>query len=406
MVEKEVFQFLDFEQRLKAALGKFRPPDLSNVWSREMYSHLWEDFDEVRPIKTIAVADGSSINVQYRTVTVDVAWALAHIYNIETKKLETRVSGVDVEAGYRRTEYQKNALMRTLELKVLRQAIEGGAGLGIRDGSLYFVLTSKRMKATDEDVVMSLKALNDLTAKPAIGVSKDSTVSYVRIHRIVEKIRDFNIPAPFYRQSDRVAAWLRQRPSTLTPVFEAELHYDYPDETLFDTTDRSGFSKPLALAPANLTTAPDFGTATWWNTQLRRSYLPEVLAAFDAHYSLPPFVITYWKPKGWHKTFRIDVPGSMLGITMKAGDMKEDVWVEDDAAISKLRFILAQLNSLPLTPTGLQFINEVDEIVHRYGGSNSLPYKLFIAEELRKRGFDVSTTRSALRNFAIRGYKR
>lgn len=403
---KEAFSFSEFEQHLKVALGKFKAPDLSNVWSQEMYSHLWENFDEMRPLKTAAVADGTSMSVPFRTATVDVAWALAHIYNLSAKKLEARVSAIEVEAGYRRNDYQTSALMHTLEFKVLRQSLENGAELGIRDGALHFVLTSRRMEKTDTDVIMWLKALNDLISKPAIGVSKNSDITCVRVHRIAEKIRDFGIQAPFYRQNDRLAAWLRQRPSKLTPVFEAELQYGYSDEVLFDKAERPGFSKPLALAPSILTSAADLGVSNWWSTEARRRYLPEVLAALDAHYSLPPTVITYWKPTGWNKTFRVDIPGSMLGMTTKAGDMKEDAWVEDDAAISRLRFILAQLNSLPLTPTGLQFINEVDQIVHMQSGANSLPYRLFIAEELRKRGFDVSTTRSGLRNFVIRRYKR
>jgi hypothetical protein len=405
-VPKEVFSFPEFEQRLKAALGKFNAPNLSKVWSQEMYSHLWEDFDEVRPLKTVAVADGTSMNVPFRTATVDVAWALAHIYDITAKKLKGRVSGIDIEAGYRRTAYQTSALMHTLEFKVLRQALEDGVELGIRDGSLHFVLTSRRMEKTNDDVISWLKALNDLTDRPAVGVSKGSDVTYVRTHRIAEKLRDFNYFAPFYRQNDRLAAWLRQRPSNTTAIFEAELEYGYSDEVLFDKSERPGFSKPLALAPSILTTAPDFGASTWWITSARKWYLPEVLAALDSHYSLPPTVITYWKPRGWDATFRVDVPGSMLGMTMKAGDMKEDAWVEDDGAIAKLRFILARLNGLPMTPTGLQFINEVDQVVHTQSGANSLPYRIFIREELRKRGFDVSATRSGLRNFAIRGYER
>ncbi len=390
-----------------------------------VYLSYWREFaGKKSAISGFAVADGSRSSTTFRGgVRVVCVRALANVY--EGNRLVDRVFDVDVRAGHRLR--RASLYMRALEFKCLRKAVEGHEKvlLAICDGDLYPTLHPVIVRMTSQEVEAYVEYLNafcelyECALKRNIilaGVTKDSFVNYLRARILAQYILqndvEFGGEISRLRSVRNIERRLKERMGQ-SKGFEAlieEVGRLSSDEEIFDEyAEKPGFTVPLVLAPQPIYLSEEIkaGTKTWRGSKMRRRLkarnppFKDVADALDRLFSLPPVVLSYWRP--WHGlgVYRVDVAGWTLGINCRWDEVEGDYFVEE-SVIKKFEELIAALNGLSPEPFTVKPLLDVDDLVRFTAKTYKDCYEPLIIEALRKAGFKAKLTKRDLRELMVR----
>ncbi|MBO3754215.1 MAG: DNA double-strand break repair nuclease NurA [Candidatus Brockarchaeota archaeon] len=425
MAEEQFFQM--FLSRLRESISRLSPLSFNSSPFKASYLSKWYPYDETcEPDGAVAACDGSISESSFSEgLVVWVARSVAHVYLKEGEPISLLEAGV--EAGYRLQ--GRELFLRTLELRTLRRALEKASQLhgrvfGIFDGSLYltFLHHRDRLRAFSrvfENYVRELTLLLKLVdeEKMALGVSKDSDISYLRAKIMIDILHsmDPEIAAEARGRSiRRIREVLGEKVKGLPPgsmlktCFE-ELEQDFSDEGVYSEIAPSpGFTKPLLLAPQTIFLTGEAKSTSWWDSGFRARLkrdeeLKGVLEALDDYFSNPPVALTYWMPSMGSKVYRVDVPSSILGYTGAGGSLSGDFFI-GDSGVEKAKKIFCVLNRLQKEPHVVHPLAEVDSIARLSRSIYKDAYEPVVVEELRRRGFKASPRRRSIRDAVLRGY--
>jgi len=422
MAEEQFFSM--FTDKLKNEVERLPPIALDSSFSQEIYPKYWQRFDGCEEIDYPVIAcDGSLGTSQFSGgITFWVARAVAHTYlNNSLRKVKPIV---EVKADYRLEGH--SFFMKAAELKVLRLAVEEaleeyGEALALYDGSLYLVFLHHRphieaRREAIESYVNELTALIRLGINKnvrLIGVSKDSDISYLRAHIIVEELRkhgfnSFRHYRSIKRMRERISDDLKVKVKAINREYFKEIALDISDEALVNTLMKeSGFTTPLLLAPQTsyVLHESEKEHKRWSESSLRRGSksLSSLLQKMDELYSLPPIALIYWKPKHCLRTYRLDVPSYQLGVDVKTEDLIVDKFV-NEKGIQAMKHLIELLNSLDRKAYGIRPLLDVDEIARLIRRRYTRAYEPVIFEELKSHGFNVEQRKRSMRDYYMRRY--
>lgn len=421
MAEEQFFPI--FTSRLREEVERLRKKRESSVSSvQSIYKKYWNvcDYCEESNYPIIACDGSLGSSPLSGGLTFWVARAVAHTYVNGTLLQATPEVGV-------KGDYMlegESIFMKTVELRALRKATqaalkEHGKALAFYDGSLYFTFFHHRphMEARKEilqDYVSELYSLLKLGLNDDVkilGVSKDSSITYLRTHIIFEELSKHNIDGLGYFRSIK---WMRERMKREAPLdtdpikdYLKEIENDESDEALYDKLMKEpGFTTPLLLAPQTCYVMQEVeeGHKRWSESHLRvasSESLKPLLEEMDKLYSLPPIALTYWKPKHGLRTYRLDVPSNLLGHKGKCEDLTGDEYVDLDV-VNDMKGLVAKLNWLDKADYGIRPLIDVDEIARLIHRTYRRAYEPVILEELKEYGFDVKPRKRSIRDFFMR----
>lgn len=427
MAEEQFFQM--FLNRLHESVGRLTPLELHSSPFKNAYLSKWNACEEsAKPSGTIVACDGSIGESSFSGgLVVLVARAIAHIYTIEGGLKS--IMEVDTAANYRLQ--GRSLFMKTLELRVLRKALEKAlqeheTALGIFDGSLYLTFLHyrehlRRVSWIFEKYVRELASLLKLAEKNVaiVGLSKDSDINYLRAKVMLDIVKSFDANFILEVKRGRSIKKIREKlvekaedeseDSVLQACIE-ELDKGLSDEGVYsELVPNPGFTTPLLLAPQTLFLTGESKTRSWWDTSFRRllekdAALKKVLEALDEYFSMPPIALSYWRPAGMLGVYRLDVPSSLLGYKGSCGDLSDDMFMDDDAPLRRLRETISFLNWMKHGPHVAYPLVEVDTIARLDRELYKNAYEPVIVDELKRRGFKVSPRRRSIRDMVLRGY--
>ena len=428
MAEEQFFQM--FLEKVRESISRLKPIDLQDPVFRNAYLSKWNSCQESAPPNGAIVAcDGSFGESSFSGgLVVIVARAIAHIYSVKQSSV-ARVLEVDTRADYR---LQGRAIfMKTLELRVLRSAIEKtlreyGEAFGVFDGSLYLTFLHhedrlKRVSWIFEKYVEELTNILRLAEKgiKIVGVSKDSDINYLRAKIIASVLTKFcgesNSGVIRGRSLKKLLKDFKDKywdkfEESLRGLFLKELEQDFSDEGIYsELATEPGFTTPLALAPHTIFLTGESKAKGWYDTNFRKrierdSDLSGVLKRLDEYFSSTPIALTYWRPPGAAGVYRLDVPASLLGYQRKCGDLTEDVFLEGEEYLSAMRNIVSMLNWMRQGPYAVYPLVQVDSIAKLDRNLYKTAYEPVIVEELRRRGFKAGPRKRSIRDIVLRGY--
>lgn len=395
---------------------------------KEAYAALWREFDGKSDTDTLsfAVTDGSVASTTFRGgLRVAVARAITNVYRCN--RLIDSVCDVDVRVGHRLR--RTSLYMKALELKCLKKALEdhGEALIALYDGDLYPTIHPVLATPTDQGVeayVEYLRAFSELygfarqRGLTLIGITKDSFVNYLGAQILASLVSREDPEAGADLSRVRSAKnIMRKLPSLRDRLRNYEVYYNIvnrmsmssDEDTLYEYTDKPGFTVPMALAPQPIFLSEEIkaGTKRWIDSKIRRRLLEanppmsEVALTLDEIYELPPIAISYWRP--WHGlgVYRVDVCGWALGLDVKSASMEADNILGGEAA-ERFKGIAALLNGLSPEPFSVKPLLDADDLVRFDVKTYKECYEPLIIEALRKAGFKVLLTKRNLRELMVR----
>ena len=393
---------------------------------KDAYLSFWHEFSgRSDTLPGFAVADGSCSSTTFRGgVRAVCVRALANVY--EGRSLIESVSDVDVRVGHRLK--RASLYMRALEFKCLKKAVDGfgKVDVAICDGDLYPTMHPVIVRRTSQEVEAFLEYLNSLYElyKHAlergvllVGVVKDSFVNYLRARVLASHVLKENpeLGEEVYRMRSvrNIEKKLSQKRGGIRQVevlLREAQRLSSDEEILDEYASKPGFTTPLVLAPQPIYLSEETkaGTKTWRSSKIRRRLksrsppLRDVANIMDKLYSLPPVVMSYWRP--WHGigVYRVDVAGWGLGINIKWDEVEGDYFLSKGAAMQKFEEIAALLNGLSPEPFTVKPLLDVDDLVRFSAKTYKECYEPILIEALRRAGFKALLTKRDLRELMVR----
>ena len=392
---------------------------------KDVYLSFWREFKEkIAGLPCYAVADGSRSSTTFRGgIRVVCVRALTNVY--EGNNLVGNVSDVDVRVGHRLK--RASLYMRALEFKCLKRAIEGfgKVSLAICDGDLYPAIHPVIVRLTNQEVEAYSEYLNSLYELYEcalernvllVGITKDSFVNYLRARILAQSILKDNPELgdeiARVRSIKNIERRLKERRfrSKSLDILIKEAGRLSSDEEIFDEyASKPGFTAPLVLAPQPVYLSEEIKarTKTWRGSKIRRRLkarnppFRDVADVMDNLFSLPPVVLSYWRP--WHGigVYRVDVAGWGLGIKNRWDEVEGDYFSAEDV-VKKFVNLVAVLNGLSPEPFTVKPLLDVDDLVRFSAKTYKDCYEPLIIEALRKAGFQALLTKRDLRELMVR----
>ncbi len=414
---------------LRQALSKLPPPKRGEGFS-DLYLSVWNEFWDKKGLDgyALVVCDGSHRKSDFTgRISVVCVRAVAHVYGVKDFEpiTEYRFLARDdaVSPGLFCKAVELELLRRVVEELLKQRGVE--RVLAILDGSLYPVYRHHIGWLEREQDVLS-KALEELSkllrmccegSLVALGVSKDSRVSYLRSKLLIDKLLRAKptIGEEYaydlrrkYRKPHKVVKRIRDILGSDLEGVESlleELEHPISDEYVYSSmTHTPGYTTPLILSPITLYVYP---ARSWGESEFRKrlvgAELLRLVSALDELYSLPPVAITYWKPPGSTNAFRVDIPSTALGYDGPSwGDIVENVFFPGERWKPSLEELLSVLNGLGEDPIFIRPLVEVDEVARIKRFEYVEIIERLILDELRSMGYDVSVRRRELRDRVLR----
>lgn len=428
MTEEDFFSL--FTEGLHESISRLTPPELESPWSRALFLSRWNSYGTSSdPNGTVVACDGSMGESSFTGgLTAWVSRAIAHVYGKDGSVVRVPEVAVKVDYGLE----GQSLFMKTLELRVLRKAIEKASMehsrvLGLVDGSLYLTFFHYRERLQSMAWIFE-KYLNELSSllesagenTVIVGISKDSDITYLRAKILSDAVLQADSSLEVELSRGRSIKRMREklgeaivrtsRGSPLQDYFN-ELQQDISDEGLYSQmAPDPGFTTPLMLAPQTLFVTEEIkrGTKSWWESMFRdrlegNSRMTGVLNGLDNYFTKPPIALTYWKPRQATGVYRVDITSNLLGNEGAGGDLSEDTFT-DDVGIAKAKSIVGMLNYVSREPYVVNPLTEVDAIVRLDRALYKQAYEPIIIEELRRKGFGINLRKRGLRDLVLRGY--
>ncbi len=292
---------------------------------------------------------------------------------------------------------------------------EGLRPIVLLDGSLYFArfpyaireyVHHPELLAELFDSISALRCLGRDRSFPVAAVTKDSTVFYLHMRLLREKVRRAGLGA-LAEEVEQASSPLdlRVRAERLPEAGRTALTPFIERRPLCDTalinavTETEGYTRPLLLAPSiyfGRADAPALYERIERNLGKERGR--SLIKALKSFFGCPGVAVTYWKPAPDARPFRVDLSATSLGYNEPWGEGRMNEFVEHDA---DLRFLEKLLNHL-----GYWFCNDVEyniplrqaDTLARFDRSlYQSKYEPFIVNRLEAAGYDIRGTRRTLR---------
>jgi hypothetical protein len=292
---------------------------------------------------------------------------------------------------------------------------EGMRPMVLMDGSLYFArfpyatreyIHHPGLLAELFESISALRRLGRDRGFPVAAITKDSTVFYLHMRLLRDKVRMAGLGALADEVEQALSPLdLRVRAERLPEAGRVALVPFVERRPLCDTalvnavTRTEGYTKPLLLAPSIY-----FGRGgipvlyERIERNLGRERAQRVVKALKSFFGCPGVAVTYWKPAPDVRPFRIDLSAASLGYDEPWGKERGNWFVEEDADLGPLERTLDHL--------GYWFCNDVeyniplrqaDTLARFDRGLYRSKYEPFIVNRLEAAGYDIRGTRRTLR---------
>ena len=306
------------------------------------------------------------------------------------------------------------------EYDVARAAAEtvlekGGRPLVLLDGSLYLsrfpyaireYMNHPELLTELFTSISTLRCLGRDRGFPIVAVSKDSAVFYLYMRLLKDAVRRSGLES-IAKEVERLSSpldlrvtlesWSEEKRETLKPFLDRN---PLCDTALIGVTmDIEGYTNPLLLAPSIFYRRSK--TLAFYN-QIRRYLSQEeaskVIGSLMTFLDCPRVAVTYWKPAGDGRPFRVDISASELGYDEPWRAEKGDRFIGEGNGLAPLETVLDHL--------GHWFCNDVEynlplrqaDILARFDRRlYTSKYEPFIIRRLKQAGLDVRATRRVLR---------
>jgi hypothetical protein len=395
---------------------------------KKIYEELWMEYNFIAPLNfNFIVCDGSRGLTEFQGgIKALYARALAHSF--KGKEFADRT--IETKIFIEHLLQKEDSYMKAVELNALKKALEKiDEALAIYDGSLYpaFPLSALNNEKIAKAKIEEFKALAALYKQAynknqvLIGFCKDSNVSYIRAKALINRLK---IEAPevsedFSRQiyPSKVAKKLRKLKEEsnkdekeLLESYLREFELKTSDEEVFSNLSlKPGFTTPLILAPQPLyLEVACEKNGDWWSSSFRekisksKAELHKIVGFLDEIYNLPPLATICWKPHHNLEVHRVDLSGWSLGVKIKCGDLKENMFIKEEESIKCCKEIVAKLNALSVTPTTIEPLTDVDMLVRIDNSVYREVYEPILINALKKTGLKAKLRRRRFREILLR----
>ncbi|MBS7655708.1 DNA double-strand break repair nuclease NurA [Candidatus Bathyarchaeota archaeon] len=395
---------------------------------RKIYEELWIEHNFVAPLNfNFMVCDGSRGLTEFQG-GIKALYARALVHSFKGKEFIDRIAETKVFVDY--LLQKEDSYMKAVELNALKKALEKvDEALAIYDGSLYptFPLSALNNEKIAKAKTEEFKALAAVYKQAydenqvLIGFCKDSNVSYIRAKvlidclkieapRIGEEVSRQMYPSRIAKKLKKLKEEASEREKKLLESYCYEFELKTSDEEVFSNLSLNpGFTTPLILAPQPLYLEAAYEKKRdWWNSIFRektsklKPELYEIVKLLDEVYSLPPLATICWKPHHGLEVHRVDLSGWSLGVKMKWGDLKENIFIKEKAFINCCKEIVEKLNALSLTPTIIGPLTDVDTLVRIDNSVYRDVYEPILINTLKKTGLKAKLRRRRLREILLR----
>jgi len=448
-----MFEKLYLEEFQKSLQKIQIDPDLPSFQNISMFKNLyeskWHEFKAKASFNPFfIVCDGSKGETEFQG-----GIKALHVRALACGPKDLGIPDVKEVHNYVKHMIKKpESYMKAIEFNALRKILSRISDKDIEniillyDGSLYPILLEsilyeeELLEATLEELSSLAKLYKEAFNKKLtlIGVSKDSSATYVKTRILLESIAKLN-PRIGERISKKRYPWrivkelkrvlkeenLIQEEKEILEKYLQEFKLKTVDVGIFDSLNlKPGFSIPLVLAPSILYLGREVSNGTnYWDDSVIKIELEkhleatkemdeeyqkmaeEIAKALDEIYSLPPLVIIYWKPYHGFGVYRVEISGWSLGIKVPCKSLSENYFLEEPEVIKKCEEIVSKLNALSPSPYAVKpLIEEVDELVRLPVKTYREIYEPAIIEELKKRGLCFQLSRRRIREIILRGF--
>jgi hypothetical protein len=396
------------------------PPALADELLRRWTPHL-PDPDN-RPDTLISV-DGGVQHSQYAYggfVAVARALALTHTPGQQPRLTKTvKIHVQDVYDNRDRVNIPSYA--RTIaEYRAATQAAEealqrGLTPLVVLDGSLYMArfpyavreyIHHPGLLAELFTAIAGLRHLSRDRGFPLAAVSKDSSVFYLHMQLLKEAAQRAGLGrlAPIIAEASsppdlriRMERWAPGDRASLQPLLDPRPQCD---TRLVDLcAPAEGYTHPLLLAPS-IYYGRDPAPSLY--SRIRRSIPPEtaeaVVTSLQAFFGSPGVAVTYWRPRGDARPFRVDLAASSLGHPEPWIEVEGDAFLEPDHDPEPLKRTLNHLAHWYCNDVEYNLpLKQADTLARFDRALYTSKYEPFIVRRLEEAGLDIRGTRRALR---------
>lgn len=394
---------------------------------KKIYEKLWIEHSFVAPLNfNFMVCDGSRGLTEFQG-GVKALYARALVHFFKGKEFIDRIIETKVFVDY--LLQKEDSYMKAVELNALKKALEkADEALAIYDGSLYptFPLSALNNEKIAKAKIEEFKALAALYKQAydknqvLIGFCKDSDVSYIRARALIdclkieapkigEEISRQIYPSRIAKKLKKLKDYVSKEEKELLESYCCEFELKTSDEEIFSNLSlKPGFTTPLILAPQPLYLEANYeGKRDWWSSIFRekiklKTELYEIVKLLDEIYSLPPLATICWKPYHGLEVHRVDLSGWSLGVKIKCGDLKEDMFIKEDECINCCKEVVAKLNALSSTPTIIKPLTDVDMLVRIDNSVYRDVYEPILINMLKKTGLKARLRRRRLREILLR----
>ena len=294
---------------------------------------------------------------------------------------------------------------------------EGGRPVVLLDGSLYFsrfpyaireYTHHPNLLAELFESITRLRTLARDQDLPLIGLTKDSTVFYLHMRllrdvvaraglwRLAEVVKDAFSPLDLRMKAESLEA---EDKTALEPFLERR---PLCDTALMRTsTGGEGYTQPLLLAPSiyyGRSEAPALYERI--RRSLPRETASRVVGGLRSFFDTPGVAVTYWRPPGADRPFRVDILANALGHSEPWIRRTDNEFVEPGVDLGALEKVFNHMSHWFCNDVEYNLpLRQADQLARFDRELYRSRYEPFIIRRLERAGIDLTGTRRMQREY-------
>jgi len=256
--------------------------------------------------------------------------------------------------------------------------------------------------------ITRLRALARDHVLPLIGVAKDSTVFYLHMRllrdivaraglwRLAEVVKDAFSPLDLRMKAESLEA---EDKTALEPFLERR---PLCDTALMRTsTGGEGYTQPLLLAPSiyyGRSEAPALYERI--RRSLPRETASRVVGGLRSFFDTPGVAVTYWRPPGADRPFRVDILANALGHSEPWIRRTDNEFVEPGVDLGALEKVFNHMSHWFCNDVEYNLpLRQADQLARFDRELYRSRYEPFIIRRLERAGIDLTGTRRMQREY-------
>jgi len=293
---------------------------------------------------------------------------------------------------------------------------EGGTPVVLMDGSLYFGRFPYAVREYIHhgglltelfESITRLRCLSRDHGFPLVGVTKDSTVFYMYMAMLRRAVGDAGLGwlTPEVEEASSPFS-LRMKAEQWPPDRKAQAEAFLERRPLCDTAmvnevmKEEGYTHPLILAPS-IYYGRDRDTPDLYK-RIRGSAVEmkaeKMIRSIDGFFKCPGVAVSYWKPTGKARPFRVDVSASWLGYSDPWDKRRSNEFVDAEADMRPMEMVLNHLGYWHVNPIEYNVpLRQADMLARFDRELYRQKYEPFIVKRLERAGLLVTDSRRDLR---------